>query len=753
MKNTGTNIKQTLKKKLFINPTFEGDKEIYKELFGFIFPGYTDFINFLDETNHEKIIEYSKKILLRLSYEELFPPPTKLLINLLDSEEEQIKDDKSHYVHKDHFVHIVHLYIFGIYLYLYHKGLKLKINNFFQDLRYKRSKYTNAKKKNFRDFVIGWRHFALFHDLAYPLQNKELVKEKQYIEPFEKINKYLMKDLNIKYLSNLFIIYQLFSNTKTTKENRFDYLFLSRFGKETNEKNEIIRYKLPVHLKEFEEYKTYVKINNLEGKTIEFLFACLQNEKIMSVLVETFSGEPIAFLLTFKNNCKVIYINENERSKKIFSLFYDETNKCFIHGNSNYYWVHFVTDTLVKSKSCIYDFFDNNNKKILADLSKTMYDELKTEISLLPSKDSHDNFCYENYIMFYNDYGYLSPETKNELKDDIYFNNLNKALSPLNIEIPEKISAYVKSFLEKYFKKNKIIKLFTKYENMNVFISYILSELNNEKFIKEMEDELNKSTENNIKKVINLSKLKKYNDDYFTEIYKKEIFKDILKMELINIENIFNNLNLDEFKNHIKNNYKIEYSDIIEKYKPSHSKDNSKYYDHGFYGSLLYFTVQNFYIGLLKEEKSNNKMNKYLRLSFGNNINNYNYIKYNHLINEIGFAIFVHNIYPVELKSSLKTKNFVNIQINSNPFAYFCLLADSLQPWDRKYSMKHGNINLPYLTCSNSFDIIISDSKIKIIEKSASLNIKERLKSLKENLDSYLKNASSLIEIDLSNWS
>jgi len=751
MKNNSSNIKQTLKKKLFINPNFEGDKEIYKELFNFVFPGYQDFINFLDETNHDKIIEYSKKILLRLAYEELCPPPTKLLINLLDNEEEQIKDDKSNYIHKDHFVHIVHLYIFGIYLYLYHDGLKFKINSFFQNLRYKRNKYSSEKKKNFRDFVIGWRHFTLYHDLAYPIQNKEYVKDNKFVEPFEKINKYLMKDLNIKYLSNVFIVYQLLSNIKGSTENKFEYLFLSRFGVIIENDNK--KYNLPKHLEQLNDYKSFVKISGLNGKVIDNLFICLKEEMKLSVLVETFSGEPIAFLITKENNKEFHYVDENEKNVKILNSLFDEKNKLHKTNKSNYCWIHFISDKIIRNKTKIFDFFNSEYKNIFADFLKVMHEDIRTEMSLLSSIESIDNYCYENYIDLYNSYGYLSPDTRNDLKDDIYFNNLNKALSPLNVEIPDKISAAIKKYLEKYFKEKKLLKMFNDFGNMNQFITYILRILNNKSIIKSIEEELSASTSKNIEKVVNLSKLKEYHDKYFLNKYGNEIFKKLLKNKQIDINTYFPNLKLDDFKEHIVNNYEHDYQYIIEKYKPRHSQANKDYYDHGFFGCLLYFAVQNFYLGLINEAKDRERLSKYLNLSFGQNISTKNFQKFNHLFNEIGFAIFVHNVYPKELKESIESKKSFKIQINSNPFAFFCLLADSLQPWDRKFSVKHANIHLPYTTCSNSFDIIISDSKIKIVEKSANLNIKERMKSLKENLDEFLKNASSLIEVDLSNWS
>ena len=63
-----SNIKRTLKKKLFDNPRVINLKK-YLKLKKVIFPGEEDFILFLEESNYEKVVKLARKIVFRLYYE------------------------------------------------------------------------------------------------------------------------------------------------------------------------------------------------------------------------------------------------------------------------------------------------------------------------------------------------------------------------------------------------------------------------------------------------------------------------------------------------------------------------------------------------------------------------------------------------------------------------------------------------------------------------------------------------------------
>ena len=74
------------------------------------------------------------------------------------------------YVPQDHFTHLVHLYLLGVYLFTHHKKLNRTIARYFERRRQeeKHACSLNSGEAAFGDFVFAWRAFVLLHDIAYP---------------------------------------------------------------------------------------------------------------------------------------------------------------------------------------------------------------------------------------------------------------------------------------------------------------------------------------------------------------------------------------------------------------------------------------------------------------------------------------------------------------------------------------------------------------------------------------------------------
>src|SRR5689334_17367406 len=116
-------IRDTLYESLFVkHPPFMG--ELLREREAEIFPGKSDFQQFLREGDSQKRIEKAKAILLRLSFESELLLPSQFTTALLRAEENVAPSVATKgYVPQDHFVHLVHLYMLGIYIFFYHKKL------------------------------------------------------------------------------------------------------------------------------------------------------------------------------------------------------------------------------------------------------------------------------------------------------------------------------------------------------------------------------------------------------------------------------------------------------------------------------------------------------------------------------------------------------------------------------------------------------------------------------------------------------
>ncbi len=166
------NIRETLKNTLFVSPTPPNRRKEFLYLHDFIFPNKELFLNFLDEDNSERQVSLAKDILLSLFYDSHFAPPTRLLFNILDMDTNDLSTNFDTYIRRDHFVHLVHTYLLGIYIYFYHQAINEHVTNIFVRKRRKKNHASlppipSAEK----DVMIAWRYFVLFHDLGYPLEN------------------------------------------------------------------------------------------------------------------------------------------------------------------------------------------------------------------------------------------------------------------------------------------------------------------------------------------------------------------------------------------------------------------------------------------------------------------------------------------------------------------------------------------------------------------------------------------------------
>ncbi len=161
------NIRETLIRKLFTHPRVT-QQEAFLKARPTLFPSGTDFVAFLEADSTQEMVERAKSILLDLVFTSMCPPPSRLLLNLLSSQEfDKYSYAEGDYIPRDHFVHLVHLYLLGIYLFGHHEKVFHRSASELQ--RYRRA----AKADNLNSyelFGVVWSQFVLFHDLGYPLE-------------------------------------------------------------------------------------------------------------------------------------------------------------------------------------------------------------------------------------------------------------------------------------------------------------------------------------------------------------------------------------------------------------------------------------------------------------------------------------------------------------------------------------------------------------------------------------------------------
>ncbi len=224
-------ITQTLRACLFEHPRPVLREELFAELELEMFPGREFFLKFLDARRTETQLDAARTVLLRLAYASHVFPPNKLLFNLLKTECTLAGDTSSGphvFQGRDHFAHLVHLYLLGLYVFWYHKDLQTKICRQFRLLHplddpHSPEKPADRDRRAIFDFIGAWRSFVLFHDLGYPWEAGDALKGKgeQFLLPFGDLARYMAKDCALYTLSQLLAFQWLrkYKETQTLEED------------------------------------------------------------------------------------------------------------------------------------------------------------------------------------------------------------------------------------------------------------------------------------------------------------------------------------------------------------------------------------------------------------------------------------------------------------------------------------------------------------------------------------------------------
>ena len=150
------NIRHTLLRSLFFDrPPYFG--ELLAENINRVFPGKDDFIRFLQESDSQKRTSIATELLLRLARESGMFIPTRFLTLLLQAEEQYAPSTASRaYVPQDHFVHLVNLYLLGVYVFTHHKKFHRMLKRYFEQLNNRSQNRSSLRsdEESFDDFVF-----------------------------------------------------------------------------------------------------------------------------------------------------------------------------------------------------------------------------------------------------------------------------------------------------------------------------------------------------------------------------------------------------------------------------------------------------------------------------------------------------------------------------------------------------------------------------------------------------------------------
>lgn len=763
------NIQETLKTYLFVSPMPVRYKNEYMSLRDEIFPNKQIFVDFLEAENYEEQLVIANEILLNLNYNSIFAPPTKMLHNLLNMEAQtSTRDNNNLYCARDHVVHQAHLYIFGVYVFFYHEVFAENIISNFRSQRRKRGVNANTSMV-IMDFVSAWRTFVLFHDVGYPLEKfagKKESSDDKFLAPFLQIPKFIGKDLSMRCISKIIAVSKLIDYNKysagtpyTFEELNGDILNKCKIVKDNSkvEVNESIRN----YLKQFNKY---ILINKVYGiKTIQTIISIYGKDNIFATLCNKEGDVYMVFL----HSGEIIISPKCPKTKAIMELVKNSNAPYELNGyqNTNLTWQYYIRKESTDINIIINKLFDlDNNQKyslkkkekneVFSSIVNKVYEKTSANYANVISDSSFNQYCFEVYYSLYNILGYNKQQREDLKKPYIY--HLEESIQNFSVNLTDEMTRALKQYFkdnEKHFKGKKVDSIIKDFINsvknesdriVETIKTSIESRITEQCKFKTYFEILRSSMGEKIcsSEIEFSAYFNECNDDVDYSTIHAPIFQE---SENPTVQNLIAKLKQNNF----------EVNDLLVEYKLPYENNKRKIFDHGIFGCVFTVAIADFYQKLYTKVNKGGKsqlypfkqiMNIALGVDYDINVSNIVYFFENTIVEAL-YGIMVHNIYP----SQLKNKQF-RTSLEPNPFAYFATLMDSLQFWNRDSRINQAEYDIPYATYSKSLNIEIRDNKIRITESDRRLDINQIVKKRRDSLNDYLDNASSYIELSLSNF-
>lgn len=767
------NILETLRRELFVAPNPQCYKKEFFALRDEMFPDRSLFLDFLDEENYEKQLKLAGEILLRLNYDSCFAPPTRLLFNLMNAEMQNPPSNKNNsYFGRDHVVHLVHLYIFGIYVFFNHKIFSENAVSIFRSHR--RQKNLSIRPLAVvRDFIVAWRTFALCHDLGYPVEMyaKELsddpsiarIQKKEqvtYLSSFQQIAKYIGKDFSMKAISKIMAVYRMLHDHNNYT---FEELDMENWRKAFENAGE----EFP---KELKRYSGYVQIDKIYGvETVRTIASIFGKKHLLAVLADKDNNQFLAYLpeeekVIASPSCPSTKLINDFRSN--FNAPYESKSFSYQHLSWQYYINHDVADMEEIINRIFYmpDIAERRKKylangptfQVFKDIVAQVYDKTSSNYAMITSDTSFKQYCFDVYLCLYNNIGY-NKLTREDMRDSSIY-QIDEAVENIKMDIPDEIGRIVHDIFKKHI-DGKDRKDDFEEKGMDSMLEDCMEKLKGS--TKEIFDRIKKSLDETLKKQCYFKAyfetLRYYIGERMrlAEIKSRTSFKQTgmdakvdvnytaLEYGVLDCRDnaLVKNLCRKFEKNH------LNLSDEVSSYHPGHAL-----FDHGVCGGLIALSIADVYRQLLEylidgTHPFRQIMDIALGQDYETNKESIDYM-FEYTLAESFYAIIIHNIYPQKFKGH----NDYRTKLGNEPFAYFATLMDCLQFWDRKIIINQAENELPYATYSKSLNIEVKENKIRITEADRRMDIIQAVTNRKQMLDSFLENASNYIELNLAEY-
>lgn len=814
-------INATLLDKLFIAPSpMGGDPEIlrvFNQLQSRMFPGKRTFEEFLSAQNIDVQFEKAELIIHRLCYESNFPP-SYFAIKDIASVEEYHKGNTGEYdsyIPRDHFLHIVNLYLLGLYVFFYntefHRRL-VKAN------RYRR-KITNCSDYTidcYKDFISEWKYFCLYHDIGYAQElfssnigggdaanklYKELMKEENdFCDSFGKkqVIRHNAFFGSLEILSSIISLKFILDYSKVLCNGENDIFKFFKdskiFSAETRElasfeeschpylkglyildrvySNQCIKRLLPLI---GEENIAIAGINQDNGK-VSFVSFCDENGRKLFYLEEL--NDDIEFLNFIENPSLIMFDDYNPCGYELVYLydkckydyrkeiidFYSEgvinktyeyciDQKCSLAFSSVsneeqlldfFFHVYIVLYRLIRE----YKMFTPSNK-VKDKLEKKMFELLDAEEDIVSKPGKRNKWRADVSLKIQT---ILVKTCSKELKDSC-ISFINKQFSPrFDDKEYDDLSEYARAYIEEYIDN---IKSNTKLSLDN------------------LEDEIVLNMSERIQKVNSVLLAFATGYKALRYIYSQSVKgKKVYRYDFSGLKSVYNSLFIKTYMPEKIGGKEITVDKFMELYLKGITRNNDKSKsdyengktwgvknraknrfratsDHGFesakYAGSVFEILQT---SLKKSEKGVYASLMDILFSISGSENRKDRVlhytdDYKHIYKNVIYSIIIHNVWPSEFSDS--DEIFLDTSIEEFPFAYFALLCDSLQKWNRPQAISNSLEEFrPNLSATEEYNIEVSDNKIFIFE-ARNNDMQRKLNNFISGLG-YLRNASAIVK-------
>ena len=691
-----------------------------------MFPDDDDFILFLKTQDIDIQYRAAERILEKLCIVSNFPPSKWALTDILSVDDirkhisiadRDPNNDNKYHVLRDHYLHLVYLYLLGIYIFFYDEKFYSRITVININARISNS-FENRKVLACKDFISEWKYFCLYHDVGYShevLNNKrmdsipnlnEIKKQCGFNDSLslEKIGLHHSITSAIVIMSKAIVAFLLLTHSQERSNYRTDHTikainsFIKQFRPENS--SEVVIDK-----------DEYYKLQNIFSNSIlKFVLTFFNADDFLVVATNKSDGSIAMVCLPGEKNRITIYDTNNSsiELKQICSnpelLFFDDLDSrtyefCFYINKAcdfsetlqNLYdgsdvskWDQFLE---IYHKSKYSDFLATTNEKQIMNFYFNLYQELY-EIFIINTFNSPDTL------------GQSQEELQERALSIVFKNNLKEIKS-----------RYIESLKEKVFPDNldpKDTKFNSVEEGLQNYLNYY----------KQRTLGIEESVYVSIAQAVTDSFYDNLNDqllliDMFISIQQSLLSKFKNASKDINNKGILSDFIANKFMRIFDSDGTPRTQELICNFESKYNYPYGNRSDHGVESAKYAAEIVKMYRELIASRAENKWLDVLLDITNPKTCT-YQYISnYSHIFENVISAVFYHNLYIDRFKDDkLKT---MKIRL-SNSFVYLSMLCDALQQWNRPYAELQDRYRFLTNNASGVYDIEVKNGTIYVYE-------------------------------------